>query len=202
MISYLKKDLDTAAAESVTALEALSVDAHQDYSPIWYVHSDRAIHRNLERLAEGVTRGLIVLCFNSETLAAFQGPIASVARDRDVRVLLPQGRAGRIAPHAGIRYFEAGESKDFFEVNIFEKIFSAPIPRKGALFRLECIYIADDRESMLVYTQNWRRMGVIITLPFITRVQSRPFSQMIDHARELAPGETDAFEERVTIAYE
>ena len=198
VVSYLKKDLDTAAAESVTALEALSVDAQQDYSPIWYVHSDWTIHRNLERLAEEVTRGLIVLCFNSETLATFQGPIASIARDRDVRVLLPQGRTGGIAPPAGIRYFEAGEPKDFFEVNIFEKIFSAPIPREGALFRLECIYIADDRESMLVYTQNGRRMAVIVTLPFITCVQSRLFSQMIDHARELAPGETDAFEERGT----
>jgi HTH-type transcriptional regulator, sugar sensing transcriptional regulator len=190
VVSYLKKDLDTAAAESVMTLEALSIDALQYYSPIWYVHSDWTIHRNLERLADGVTRELIVLCFNPETLATFEGPIRSIARDRDVRVLLPQGLAGGVAPRAGIRYFEAGPSKDFFEVNIFEKIFLAPISREGAIFRLECIFIADDRESMLVYTQTGRRMAVVITLPFITCVQSRLFTQMIDHARELAPGES------------
>ncbi|MCX6690115.1 MAG: hypothetical protein NTZ39_10595 [Methanoregula sp.] len=35
VVSFLKKDLDTAASESVKTLEALSVDAQQDYSPIW-----------------------------------------------------------------------------------------------------------------------------------------------------------------------
>ena len=48
VVSFLKKDLDSAAPESVKALEALSVDAQQNYSPIWYVHSDWTIQRNLE----------------------------------------------------------------------------------------------------------------------------------------------------------
>jgi hypothetical protein len=71
-------------------------------------------------------------------------------------------------------------------VTVFEKIFSAPIHREGALFQLECILIADDRESMLIYTQNGKRMAVIITLPFITCVQNRLFSQMIEEAREIS----------------
>lgn len=191
VVSFLKRDLDTAAAESVKSLEALSVDARQNFSPIWYVHSDWTIQRNLEMLVDGVTRELVVLCFNAETLATFQGPMISIARDRDVKILFPQGTAGGIVSHDGIRCFEAGTPNDFFEVNIFEKIFSAPICREEALFGLDCILIADDRESMLIYTQNGRRMAVVITLPYITCVQSRLFSRMIDHARELSPDEKD-----------
>lgn len=188
VVSFLKRDLDAAATESVKALEALSVDARQASSPIWYVHSDWTIQRSLEMLAEGVARELIVLCFNPETLETFQGPVASIARDRDVRVLVPQGAAGGLVPRDGVRYFEAGAPLDFFEVDIFEQIFSVPISREGSVFRLECIYIADDRESMLVYAQDGRRMAVVITLPFITCVQSRLFSRMIEHARELPRG--------------
>ena len=74
---------------------------------------------------------------------------------------------------------------NFFEESIFERIFSNSISREGALFRFECIFIVDDRESMLIYTQNWKRMAVVITLSFITCVQSRLFSQMIGHAYEI-----------------
>ncbi len=88
-MSFLKKDLDTAASESVKTLDALSVDAHQNYSPIWYVHSDWTIQRNLERLVEGVTSELIILCFNTETLAKFQDPIVSIAKDRERKNPVP-----------------------------------------------------------------------------------------------------------------
>ena len=79
VVTVLKKDLDTAATDSVKILENLSIDVKQDYSPIWYVHSDWPIQRNLEMLVEGINRELIVLCFNSETLATFQGSITSIA---------------------------------------------------------------------------------------------------------------------------
>ena len=190
VVTVLKKDLDAAAAESVRALKALSVDAQQDYSPIWYVHSDWTIQRNLEMLVEGVDRELIVLALRPEGLAAVHGPIASIAGDRDVKVLVPGGGAADVAPRDGVRYFEAGRPRDLFEEDIFERIFSVPISREGAVFRLECILVADDRESMLVYAQDGRRMAVVITLPFITCVQSRLFSRMIEHARELVPGVT------------
>jgi sugar-specific transcriptional regulator TrmB len=185
VVSFLKKDLDTAAAESLKTLEALSVDARQTTSPIWYVHSDWTIQRNLEMLADGVARELIVLCFDRGTLEAFHGPITSIATSRDVKVLVPKDGAAGLVPRDGVRYFEADTPIDFFEVKIFHEIFSAPIRREETVYRLECIYIADDRESMLVYAQDGRRMAVIITLPFITCVQSRLFSRMIEHAREL-----------------
>ena len=185
VVSFLKKDLDTAARESVKTLDALSVDARQNYSPIWYVHSDWTIQRNLERLVEGVTRELIILCFNTETLTKFQGPIASIAKDQEVKVLFTEGGAEGIVPGDGIRYYEAGLLNDFFGVNVFGKIFSVPIPREGALFKLECILIADDQESMIIYTQNGNRMAVIITLPFITCVQNRLFSRLIENAHEI-----------------
>jgi HTH-type transcriptional regulator, sugar sensing transcriptional regulator len=186
VVSFLKKDLDTAARESVRTLDALSVDARQNYSPIWYVHSDWTIQRNLELLVENVTHELIILCFNKETLVKFQGPIGAIAKDREVKILFPEGGAEGIVHLNGIRYFEAGTLEDFFGVNVFQKIFSAPIPRENSVFKLECILIADDQESMLIYTQNGNRMAVIITLPFITCVQSRLFSQLIEHAHEIS----------------
>jgi HTH-type transcriptional regulator, sugar sensing transcriptional regulator len=185
VVSFLKKDLDNAASASVKTLEALSVDAEQAYSPIWYVHSEWTIQRNLEMLVEEVSRELIVLCFNPETLVKFQESVTSIAKDRAVKVLFPEGGAEGIVPLGDIRYFETRTHRDFFGVNVFEKIFSAPIHREGTLFKLECIFIADDRESMLIYSQNGKRMAVIITLPFITCVQSLLFSRMIEEAHEI-----------------
>lgn len=185
VVAFLQKDLETAAFESVKTLEALSMNARQNYSPIWYVHSDWTIQRNIERLVEGVTSSLIVLCFNSETLEKFQGAMLSIAKDREIRILFPKGGAEGVVIQDGIRYYEAGPVRDFFGENVFEKVFSVPINREGAIFRLECILIADDQESMLIYTQDGNRMAVIITLPFITCVQSRLFSEMIEHAHEI-----------------
>jgi HTH-type transcriptional regulator, sugar sensing transcriptional regulator len=192
VVSFLKKDLDEAARESIKKLEALSVDKQQNYSPIWYVHSDWTIQRNLEMLVEGARRELIVLCFNKETLKKFQGPIASIARDRRVNILFPKGLAEGVAPLEGVSYYEAGAMRNFFGVTIFEKVFSAPISREGSVFTLECILIADERESMLIYSQNGNRMAVIITLPFITCVQSQLFCQMIERAHPVKTnGKTD-----------
>ena len=41
---------------------------------------------------------------------------------------------------------------------------------------------------MLIYTLDGNRMAVIITLPFITSVQSQLFSQLIARAREVKTG--------------
>ena len=183
VISYLKRDLDTAAEESRKALETLSLDAQQHYSPIWYVQSDRTIQRYLDMVVEGVIRELTVLCFNTETLKKLQGPIARIARDHSVQILFPKGLATGVDRLDGIMYCEAGTLRNFFGVNIFEKVYAAPITREGAVFRLECILLADDRESMLIYTVDGNRMAVIITLPFITSVQSQLFRQMVARSR-------------------
>lgn len=188
VVSFLKKDLDDAARDSVKTLEALSVEAQQNYSPIWYVHSDWTIQRNVEMLAESVSRDLLVLCFNTETLKKFQGPIVSLAGDREIKILFPKGLAAGIDPIDGVSFFEAGTMTNFFGIDIFEKVFQAPISREGAVFALECIMVADDRESMLIYSQNGKRMAVIITLPFITCVQNQLFSQMIASAHPFESG--------------
>ena len=65
------------------------------------------------------------------------------------------------------------------------KYFPHQFPVKVTIFNLECILIADDQESMLIYTQNGNRMAVIITLPFITCVQSTLFSQLIEQSHEI-----------------
>ncbi len=108
--------------------------------------------------------------------------------DRSVKILFPRGLAAGIAPGEGVACYEAGTLRNFFGLNIFEKIFSTPISREGAVFRLECILLADDRESMLIYTLDGNRMAVLITLPFITSVQSQLFSQLIARARKVITG--------------
>ncbi|MDD1662958.1 MAG: TrmB family transcriptional regulator [Methanomicrobiales archaeon] len=188
VISHLKRDFETAAHEGMKALEGLSLDAQRDSSPIWYVRSDWTIRRYLEMVVEGVERELVVLCFDTGTLKRFLGPINRIARDRTVKILFPRGLAAGITPGEGVTCYEAGTLRNFFGLNIFEKVFSAPISREGAVFRLECILLADDRESMLIYTLDGNRMAVIITLPFITSVQSQLFSQMIARAREVKTG--------------
>jgi predicted DNA-binding transcriptional regulator len=187
VISYLKKELDLAAEESRKALANLSLDARETYSPIWYVQSDRTIQRYLEMLVEEVGRELIVLCFNPDTLRRFQAPIARVAGSRRVKILFPKGIADHLGPLNGIGYYEAGKLRNLFGMNIFEKVFSSPISRGGSVFRLECILLADDRESMLIYDLDGNRMAVTITLPFITAVQSQLFNQMIARARAVEP---------------
>jgi sugar-specific transcriptional regulator TrmB len=191
VISSLKKDIDSAAQESVKALEALSVDAEQVYSPIWYVHSDWTIHKNLEMLTESAGRELIVLCFNTDTLRKFREPIVAAARGRSVKILLPRGLKANIPGINGASFYEAGSMHNFFGVNIFEKVFSAPIQRDGIVSTLECIIVADDNESMLIYSQNGRRMAVVITLPFITCVQAPLFRQMIASAHPIGRGVRD-----------
>jgi len=189
VISYLKKELDNAADESRKALETLSVDARTHYSPIWYVQSDRTIGRYVEMLVDGVVRELLILCFNPETLEKFQAPVARIAGSRTVKILFPKGLAGTPGPAAGdTGYYEAGTLRNVFGMNIFEKVFSSPIRRGGSVFRLECILLADDRESMLIYTLDGTRMAVTITLPFITAVQKELFGQMIARARPVRPG--------------
>jgi len=185
VISYLKKDLDAAARESVQSLETLKLGAQQNYSPIWYVYSDWTIQRNLEMVTEGVVRELVVLCFDLETLKKFQGPLSRTAKMHPVKILFPKGIADQVYNLEGIACFEAGTLKNFFGINIFEKVFSTPISRDGAVFRLECILLADDRESMLIYTLDGNRMAVIITLPIITAVQSQHYTQMIQRARNI-----------------
>ncbi|HMA05673.1 MAG TPA: helix-turn-helix domain-containing protein [Methanomicrobiales archaeon] len=192
VISSLKKELDDAAEESRKALAALSVDARTHYSPIWYLQSDRTIQRYLEMLVDGVSEELVILCFNRETLRRFQAPVARIAGSRTVKILFPKGFADDSGPADGIGYYEAGKLRNLFGMNIFEKVFSVPISREGSVFRLECILLADDRESMLIYTLDGNRMAVTITLPFITAVQHQLFRQLIARAREVRPGRRPA----------
>jgi HTH-type transcriptional regulator, sugar sensing transcriptional regulator len=186
VISYLEKELASAAEESRRALADLSPAGADQYSPIWYVQSDRTIHRYLEMLVEGVARELTILCFNPETLGKFQAPIAGIARDRMVKILFPRGRIEGIALPEGALCYEAGTLKNIFGMNIFEQVYQAPIRREGGVFRLECIFLADDRESMLIYSLDGKRMAVTITLPFITAVQAELFGQLIARSRRAA----------------
>jgi sugar-specific transcriptional regulator TrmB len=188
VISYLEKEMEAAAEGSRKALADLSLNAPENYSPLWYVQSERTIQRYLELLTEGVERELVVLCFSPDTLRTFQAPVAGIAAARTVKILFPRGLARETAPPEGTLVYEAGTLRNIFGMNIFEQVYQAPIRREGVVFRLECIFLADDRESMLIYTQDGTRRAVIITLPFITSVQSQLFNRILARARRVPEG--------------
>ncbi len=185
VVAFLKKNLDNAAQESVKALETLSVIKEQKYSPIWYVHSDWTIQNSVELLGNHVRQNLVILCLNTDALQQFKGPIASVAKNRTVKILVPKKSSETIPFIDGAILYKAGNLKNFFGVNIFEKVFTSPLTREGAVYNLEIVLIADDQESMLIYSRNGKRMAVIIDLPFITSVQNQLFNQMIARGREI-----------------
>jgi predicted transcriptional regulator len=185
VISYLSSNLNQAASQSLEALEMLSLDARERFSPIWYVQGDRSIRRHLEALLQDVEHNLLVLVLNPATIEQYDVLIVEAAEQREVKILFPDGMAGGLRPIGKATCYEAGEMCAFFRENIFEKVFFSPIEREGVIFSLECILLADERESMLIYSQNGEQMAVIITLPFITCVQSKFFHQMMVQAHEL-----------------
>ena len=93
------------------------------------------------------------------------GAIASIARDRVVRVLFPKGLAVEAALLEGAAFYESGVLEDSFGGSIFKRVSSTPIDRDGTGYRRECAFIADVRESMLVYARNGIRIAMIITRP-------------------------------------
>jgi sugar-specific transcriptional regulator TrmB len=185
VVAHLKSRLDQAAVESVDALESISLDAGQQYTPIWYVTGDWSIDRHVAALLEGVADTLLVLALHPGVVERYAEQVTAVGSALTVKVLYPAdgGRSARSIP--GVSSYQIGEICDYFRENILEKVFAAPITRDGATFSLDCILLADERESMLIYAQNGERMAVIITLPFITCVQSTFFNQMLAHARPL-----------------
>jgi HTH-type transcriptional regulator, sugar sensing transcriptional regulator len=186
VISYLEKEMEAAAEESRKALADLSPGAGEHFAPIWYVQNDRTIRRYLEMLADGVAGELTILCFSPETLREFLAPVARIAGTRTVKVLFPRGGADGAGLPGDFACYEAAGLRNIFGMQIFEQVYQAPIHREGGVFRLECILLADDRESMLIYTEDGDRMAVTITLPFITAVQAALFRQMIARARRIA----------------
>lgn len=178
VVEHLKNNLDRAANESVAALESLSIGATQHPSPIWYVQGDWSVRRHIETMAHGAT-DMLLLVLSDTVIDRYADLLTAAGRTHAVKVLYPANRPRPTILLPGTTSYRIGEIADHFLEDILGNVFDVPLDREGDVFTLECILLADDRESMFVYTQNDERMAVIITLPFIVRVQSRLFARML-----------------------
>jgi len=188
VVARLKGDIDAAARESVEALEKLSLDAQQQYTPIWYVRGDWSIGHHLRAVLESVEDDLLILSLDNRIVEKYADLIARVGRQHRVRILYARRQEAPPVPNAAA--YEVASLCDYFRENIYERVLAAPVLREGSTFAAECILLADEQESMLVYTLDGERMAVIITLPFITCMQGRLLEQMLLQAQPLeAPRE-------------
>ncbi|WP_243670805.1 hypothetical protein [Methanoculleus chikugoensis] len=108
-------------------------------------------------------------------------------------VLLPNGKRGITKPLGDASLYAPKPFCTFFQENVFEKVYCAPLSVDGgAAFLLEYIFIADDRVCMIVYREDGVRNAVVITLPFITCVQRQFVNRMIATAERIEGGREEA----------
>ena len=185
VIEHLKANLDRAAHESIEALESLSIRATQHASPLWYIQGDWSVRRHIDALARGTTHQLLLLVLSDTVTERYADLFTATGKTQTVKALYPANRPRPKTLLPGIASYRIGEIADRFLEDILGNVFDVPIDHEGEVFKLECILLADDRESVFVYTQNNERMAVIITLPFIVRVQSTLFARMLTSALQL-----------------
>ena len=186
VIAHLIEALQRAATEISEALEVLSLSAHQKFSPIWYVQGDWSIRRNLASAIRDARESLYLLVLDPELPVEYADVLHDcppaitlkvlVARDTAVNVKLPRSEV-----------YLVGEFCPLFREEIFSKIFASEIRKEGSVFRLDGIVLSDDQELMIIYRMNNERMAVVVTLPFITAVQSLFFGQMCRSAEPINP---------------
>ncbi len=185
LVNQLKSGMEQAAADAVHDLDTLSLDARSKNAPIWYVQGDWSIHRHAESLVMGALCELAVVCMDYEQIGDYARPIADAAERCPVSILFPNGKRGVARTLGNAALYTPRAFCDFFQEHIFATVFSGPVSVDGSSFLLEYIFIADDRVCMLVYAENGIRNAVVITLPFITRIQKQFVSRMIAHAEPL-----------------
>ncbi len=187
MIAHLKANLDRAARESIEALESLSMGAEQQYSPIWYVKGDWSVRRHIEAMVRATSRTLFALALADSAIDRYADLLREASTNHTVKVIYPTDRQSP-KPIPSVSAYQMGRIHDGFLEDILEHVFDVPLGGDQGVFELECIFLADDQESVFVYVQNGERMAVIITLPFIAKVQSRLFDQMLASASPLDDG--------------
>jgi len=188
--SELRGTIDGAADRALTALEDLTLEARPSPAPIWYLDGEWSIRRHLEALVEGDHETLTVVCMLPSGPGEYAALLTGAAEKHTVEVIVPEEAAAADRPD-GVRVVVSGSFCPFFQDKIYGKVFSRPIDLEGSTFALEYIFMADDEESLIVYTENGKRKGVIVTLPFITCVQHQFVRKMIAESREAAedPGQ-------------
>jgi len=182
----LRGTLEGAADRALAGLEDLTLDARPSPAPIWYLDGEWSIRRHLEAPVHSDYTALTVVCMLPAGPGEYAGLLLEAAGKHTVEVVVPEGAAPE-GPE-GISVAVAGAFCPFFQEKIYGKVFSRPIDLEGSVFSLEYIFMADDEESLIVYTENGKRKAVIITLPFITCVQHQFVRKMIAESRESTAG--------------
>ena len=98
VISHLQKNMNRAAEQSIAALETLSLDTRQKFSPLWYVRGDWSIDRHIRSVLMRTTGELLILALDRECIGRYAPLIAEVAKDRSVSILFREGRLRRNTP--------------------------------------------------------------------------------------------------------
>jgi len=185
VVNRLKGRIEDAATDAILALEALSLDARKKTSPIWYVQGEWSIRRHLESLIDMVKNDLSIVCMDYNSIGEFSRKIAEASKEHRVDIILPNGKKGitRMLGNAGL--YIPTEFCEYFQKNIFQQVFKGNISCEDSEFLLEYIFVGDEQECMIIYLQNGVRMAVVITLPFITRIQKKYITKMTDHAKKI-----------------
>jgi Predicted transcriptional regulators len=177
VIADLSGRIKEAARESVEALETISIEARQNFSPIWYLKGDWSIRRNLTALV-GDSRDVISFFVIRPGLAMeYRDILGTIRRGVRLKILFPAGADDCIGI-PGAELFPITQFCPLFTEKIYKKIFAGEIRKERNLFRFEGIVLSDDNEMMIIYDMNGERMSVIVTLPFITGVQGLFLEQM------------------------
>jgi sugar-specific transcriptional regulator TrmB len=188
VISKLREDFVKTAQEAVMELEKLSLDAVRKTSPIWYVKGDWSIKSRIEDLIERVERELIVLCIRAELVEDVAWKIREITSEkRVVCVLMDDCR--KLANQVGdAEVVELAEIEDLLSEifqTVRENVFKGSIEVDGVEYKVKGLFIADGKESILVYEVNQERMAVTIKLPIIPYIQRMFFERIISGSRKV-----------------
>jgi sugar-specific transcriptional regulator TrmB len=185
VISKLREDFVATAQEVRIELEKFSLDVIRKTSPIWYVKGEWSIRSRVEDLIERVDRELIVLCNKTDLLKDIAGKIREISYMKTVTCLVVDGgREPADLGNADVR--EPVEIGGFISEVFQGKVFRDSIEIDSVEYRVECLFIADGKESILIYEANGERMAIIIKLPIITFIQRAFLEGIVSSSRKIS----------------
>jgi sugar-specific transcriptional regulator TrmB len=185
VISKLREDFVATSQEVVVELEKLNLDSVRKASPIWYVRGRWSIKSRVEDLIERVDRELIVLCNKTDLLKEFSGKIREISYEKSVICLMVRGDKELIKQLGNADVRELVEIGDFINEVFQGRAFRGVIEVDGVKYVVEYLFIADGKESMLIYEVNGERMAISIKLPIITFIQRIFLKRIIDSSRRI-----------------
>jgi sugar-specific transcriptional regulator TrmB len=184
VVSRLKEGLVSAAEEVVRDLEKLSLDTVERVSPIWYVRGEWSIRSKLEDLIGKVKKELVMLWYDTSLLKGVARKVRETSYEKTV-ICLVTYRGRDLVKRLGNTDLRQLVEVDFMKELLHDKEFKGRIKTDDVEYRLECLVLADGKESMLVYEANMERMAVTIRLPIITFMQRAFLGEIVSKSRKI-----------------